>query len=140
MQRAFATLDASPLAHASPHCSVPPAVPAQILVLAIFFQKAPVDAGLQVMGLVCAIFGLMAFLEGLRVCIMVCGSSWWQKDSLARQHDMWPLAPTHRFDASISRRRPALLLTLTHKDPPCLLFPCSRLPSCSALNCQQRCT
>ncbi|KAI3426322.1 hypothetical protein D9Q98_008695 [Chlorella vulgaris] len=42
----------------------------QILVLAIFFQKAPVDAGLQVMGLVCAIFGLMAFLEGLRVCIM----------------------------------------------------------------------
>jgi len=35
----------------------------QILVLAIFFQQAPLDAGLQVMGLVCAIFGLMAFLE-----------------------------------------------------------------------------
>ena len=42
-----------------------------MLVLAIFFQMAPAQAGLQVMGLVCAIFGLMAFLEGLRVCIMV---------------------------------------------------------------------
>ena len=42
-----------------------------MLVLAIIFQMAPAQAGLQVMGLVCAIFGLMAFLEGLRVCIMV---------------------------------------------------------------------
>ena len=42
-----------------------------MLVLAIFFQVAPIDAGLQVMGIICAIFGLMAVLEGLRVCIMV---------------------------------------------------------------------
>lgn len=42
----------------------------QILVLAIFFQMAPNDAGLQVMGLALAIVGLVFFLEGLRVSVM----------------------------------------------------------------------
>ena len=54
-----------------PPCNSLCAPSLQMLVLAIFFQMAPAQAGLQVMGLVCAIFGLMAFLEGLRVCIMV---------------------------------------------------------------------
>ena len=59
-----------PAAAATAAAAARPPLP-QILVLAIFFQQAPVDAGLQVMGLVLAIFGLMAFLEGLRVVIMV---------------------------------------------------------------------
>ncbi|KAI8476127.1 MAG: hypothetical protein J3K34DRAFT_516801 [Monoraphidium minutum] len=42
----------------------------QVVVLAVFFRKAANDPGLQAAGLISACFGLVLFLEGLRVCVM----------------------------------------------------------------------
>ncbi|PSC69722.1 pf07556 family [Micractinium conductrix] len=79
----------------------------QILVLAIFFQQAPVDAGLQVMGLVLAIFGLMAFLEGLRVVIMpfaeVLGS-----ELPAKVHVCWVLLVAFCLGVLVTYAEPAI--------------------------------
>lgn len=63
-----------PRPHSRASLHLPPHLPRfclQILVLIIFFQQAINDAGLQAMGLFLAIIGLMAFLEGLRIAVMV---------------------------------------------------------------------
>lgn len=43
---------------------------AQVLVLAVFFQKTTPTPGLEAAGLISAVIGLVLFLEGLRVAVM----------------------------------------------------------------------
>ncbi|KXZ45044.1 hypothetical protein GPECTOR_59g652 [Gonium pectorale] len=44
-----------------------------VFVIGVFFQKATNSPGQQAYGLVCAIFGLLFFMDGLRVCVMPLG-------------------------------------------------------------------
>ncbi|PNH06911.1 hypothetical protein TSOC_006673 [Tetrabaena socialis] len=44
-----------------------------IFVIGAFFQQQTNSPGQQAFGLVCAIFGLMFFMDGLRVCVMPLG-------------------------------------------------------------------